>query len=482
MTPYIILAVIGLYFSALIVISYFTSKNANNESYFVGNRQSIWFLVAFGMISDSLSGVTFISVPGAVGKSQFGYIQIILGYILGYVAIAEVLLPLYYRLKLTSIYTFLGDAQYFGRFTQKTASFFFIVSRLLGAGARLFLTASVIQLFVFDALGVPFALSVCIIIGLILFYTYKGGIKTLVWTDAFQSTFLLGAVVVSIFVICNGLDKNIFTLLGEVKDSPYSQIFFWDWKAKSYFWKQFIGGAFICLTMTGLDQSMMQKNLSCKSLGEAKKNIYLTTLMITFVNVFFVTLGALLYLYATQKGIAIPEKTDRLFPMLALEHLGIFAGLVFIVGLTAATFSSADSVLTTLTTSFYIDFLQADQLSSEAAKSRLRHGIHIGFAVLLLGIILVFRATNQAAVIDTVLRLANYTYGPILGLFIFGIFVKRKTTDALVPFVCVAAPLLCFLLDSKAKTWFGGYAFGLELLLVNGFFTVVGLFVISKKV
>ncbi len=480
MSPSLIISCIAGYFSILLLIAWWTSRNADSKGYFLGNKASPWYAVAFGMISDSLSGVTFISVPGAVGSSNFSYLQLVLGYVIGYYVIGSVLLPLYYRLNLTSIYTYL--LQRFGAYSQKTGSFFFLLSRTLGAAGRLFLAAGVIQLFVFDHFGIPFWLSVSVIIILMLVYTYKGGIKTLVWTDTFQSAFLLLGVVLSIAAISSELNLSFSGMTETVANSNYSKVFFWDWQAKSFFPKQFFGGMFIAIVMTGLDQNMMQKNLSCKSLGEAQKNIYWFSIVMAIVNVFFLSLGALLYAYSESKGIAIPAKTDNLFPMLALQHLGTFAGLVFIIGLTAATFSSADSVLTTLTTSFYIDFLDVDNRNySEKKKTNVRHIIHISFAVLLLLVILVFKAMNNAAIIDTVLMLAGYTYGPLLGMFAFGLFTKQKVNDTLVPLICVLSPLICYYLNLNSVEWLGGYKFGNELLLLNGAITFAGLWIIRKK-
>ncbi|TAL59942.1 MAG: sodium:solute symporter [Bacteroidetes bacterium] len=478
MSPTLIISCITGYFGFLLLIAWYTSRNANNQSYFLANKAAPWYAVAFGMISDSLSGVTFISVPGSVGFAHFSYLQVILGYFFGYFFIANVLLPLYYNRNLTSIYSYLLER--FGKFSQKTGSFFFLLSRMLGAAARLYLTASVIQLFVFDAMGVPFWLSVSIIIALILLYTYKGGIKTLVWTDTFQSAFLLLGVALSIAAISHEMGFGIKDMFNAVANSNMTQTFFWEWQEKSFFPKQFIGGIFIAVAMTGLDQNMMQKNLSCRSLGDAQKNIRWFSLVMVIVNVFFLSLGVLLYMYANAKGVTV-ARTDFLFPTLALDHLGAFAGIVFIVGLTAATFSSADSVLTTLTTSFMIDFHLTSTSASEENVKRIRHLTHIGFAVILLVVILLFRVMNKQAIIDTVLQLAGYTYGPLLGLFFFGIFTKRSVIDKLVPVVCLLAPVVCYFLDANSKELFNGYLFGNELLIVNGLLTFLGLSAITKK-
>lgn len=480
MSPVAILSCIGAYFCFLLAIAWFTSRKADNRAYFLGNKASPWYAVAFGMIGDSLSGVTFISVPGAVGKSAFSYLQIVFGYVLGYAVIAFVLLPLYYRLNLISIYSYLDGR--FGSWAQRTGSAYFILSRTLGAAARLFLAASVIQTFVFDAWGVPFWLSVASIIALMLTYTYRGGIKTLVWTDTFQSTFLLLGVVLSIWAIARQLGLDWSGLCQTISESPHSQVLFWDAKEGTFFWKQFLGGAFIAIVMTGLDQNMMQKNLSCRSLREAQINMVSFSLVVVLVNFFFLALGALLYSYASAKGVPLPTRTDHLFPMLALQHLGTFAAVVFILGLTAATFSSADSVLTTLTTSFCIDILGTERRADldEARRTTMRHWVHVGFAVVLLLTILAFQAVGTPSVIGAVLKLANYTYGPLLGLFAFGLVCDWRVRDGWVPVVCALPPVVCYLLDTNSKAWLAGYSFGNELLILNGALTVVGLLVIRQ--
>jgi Na+/proline symporter len=511
MTPIWIVSCIGVYFGILLTIAYLTSRNAGNFAYFLGNKQSPWYLVAFGLIGDSLSGVTYISVPGSVGMAQFGYLQLVLGYLFGYWAISYFLLPIYYKMQLTSIYGYLNER--FGLVTQKTGSFFFLLSRLLGAAGRLFLAIMVLQKFVFDSYQIPFALSTFIIIVLILIYTYKGGIKTLVWTDTLQSVFLLLGVLLSILFISKELDFGVGEMVGAIYKSEYSKTFFWDWHEKNFFFKQFFGGMFIAIAMTGLDQNMMQKNLSCKNLKEAQMNINAFSFVVVLVNVFFLSLGALLYIYMQNKGIEIPTTTDDIFPSLALNHLGVAAGLVFIIGLTAATFSSADSVLTALTTSFMIDFLGFKNENEENDKiTSKRHIIHIGFALLLLFTILLFRAFNDKAIIDTILMIAGYTYGPLLGLFVIGIFTKINIKDRMVPFVAILAPFIThcmklfldkngllalvekgkdtfltnFVLQiaEKAETIFNitlNYKMGNEFLIINGLITCIGLLLINKK-
>lgn len=481
MSSIVILACILFYFFLLILIAYLTGRNANSASYFIGNKQSLWFVVAFGLIGDSLSGITYISVPGSVKAANFNYFQMVLGYVIGYWAISYVLLPLYYRMELTSIYTYLKNR--IGKVSQRTGAFFFILSRVIGAGARLFLASIVLQRFVFDGFGIPFPVTVAIIISLMLLYTYKGGIKTLVWTDMMQSSFLLLGVVLSIIFISNQLDLSFSGIISSIKESEYSQVFFWDWKAKNYFWKQFLGGAFIAICMTGLDQNMMQKNLSCKTLKEAQKNINAFSIIVVFVNMLFLALGALLYIYASTKNIAIPERGDELFPFLAFNHLGAFAGLVFVIGLTAATFNSADSVLTTLTTSFYIDFLGKATDDAQDHK-RLRTFIHIGFAIGLFLVVLLFGLFNDQSMIFTVMDIAAITYGPLLGLFAFGILTKRKPNDKLVPVISIiSAGICCFLyLSTKNKAeWLHGYAIGQELLIINGLLTFFGLWLVSSS-
>jgi Na+/proline symporter len=469
------------YFALLLAIGWLTARHADAEGYFLGNRRSRWWVVMVGLIGDSLSGVTFISVPGAVATTQFSYMQIVLGYVVGYVVISFVLLPIYYGERLTSIYHYLGGR--FGPWTQRTGAAFFLLSRTAGAAARLYLAAGVLQLFVFGAWGVPFAVTVGLILALILTYTFKGGIKTLVWTDLFQSGCLLLGVLLSIAALLHALGLGVGELWRTLQASPYSQVFFWnDWRSEQFFWKQFVGGALIALTMTGLDQNMMQKNLSCRTLGGAQKNLLLFSLVAVMVNGLFLALGGLLYYFVAVNGVPLPARSDQLFPLIALQHLGASAAVVFVIGLTAATFNSADSVLTTLTTSFYFDILGHDerQTQDDAASTRARHRIHIGFAVVLLLSILVFQWVSSGAVITLLLAMANYTYGPLLGLFAFGILTRRPVRDRIVPGVCVVAPLLCWLVDRNSVAWFGGYRFSNELLAVNGAITALGLWIVAR--
>ncbi|MBK9284359.1 MAG: sodium:solute symporter [Sphingobacteriaceae bacterium] len=491
MPPYLVISFILLYFLFLLGIGWLTSRKGNAGSYFIGNRQSAWYLVAFGMIGDSLSGVTYISVPGAIGYNHFSYLQLVFGYFAGYFIISHVLLPIYYKLQLVSIYEYLNGR--FGRTTQKTGSIFFIISRLLGAAGRLYLAASVIQTFVFDQftdIKIPFSLSVFIILILMLLYTYKGGIKTLVYTDTFQSLFLVLGVVLSIAVIVSKMDIGLWEATKGVFDSDYSKTFFFDFQKSNFILKEFIGGAFIAVAMTGLDQNMMQKNLSCRSLKEAKKNIFWFSVVMVIVNVFFLSLGVLIYQYYAHAGIDLPINadtgkviTDRVFPNLALNHMGAWAGLVFIVGLTAATFSSADSVLTTLTTSAYIDILEWDKDTkmSDKTKQQKRILIHIGFTLLLWIIIILFDALNQKAIIDTVLMIAGYTYGPLLALFGLGLFTKLDFKDKMIPIACIAGPLICYAIKQFTASNTTGYQIGNELILINAIITGLCLLAFTKK-
>lgn len=480
MSIYIILLSVLGYFGLLVLIAWYTTRKADSNSYFTGNKQSPWYIVAFGLIGDSLSGVTFVSVPGAVGTNQFSYMQMVLGYVVGYLVIAQFLLPLYYKLNLISIYSYLE--QRFGKTAQKTGSLFFILSRIVGASFRLYIALIVLDVYFFSALHIPFAISTLIVIGLILLYTYKGGIKTLVWTDTLQSGFLLAGVALSIYVVCSQLNLSLLDTVTLVKESPMSKLlFFDDWLSKNHFIKQFAGGMFIAIAMTGLDQNMMQKNLSCKSLADAQKNIRWFSIIVVFINLLFVSLGVLLYQFAATKGIAIPAKTDELFPSIALNYIGGIGAIIFILGITAATFSSADSVLTTLTTSFCIDILGFDETNESKEHKSRRHYIHIAFALLLFLLIVLFKEMNNDAVINQVFRFAGYTYGPLLGLFAFGLFNKIKVIDKLIPVVCIASPIICYFLDTFSKQLFGGYQFGQELLIINGLITYSGLLLIKAQ-
>jgi SSS family transporter len=480
MNPQLVLVVISCYFLLLFLISWFTSRNISEDTFFTGDRQSPWFLVAFGMIGASLSGVTFISVPGEVSNSNFFYFQVVLGYTLGYFTIAKVLLPLYYRLNLVSIYSYLEDR--FGFWSYKTGAFFFILSRTLGSSLRVFLVASVLQLILFDSLGIPFWVSVLITVGLIWLYTHRGGIKTVVWTDTLQTFFMLAAVVVCIVLIGNELKfdgvKDYFTA---VSNDPRSKIFNWDWKSGTNFFKQFISGAFITIVMTGLDQDMMQKNLTCKNIGDAQKNMFWFTIILVFVNLLFLSLGVMLYLYAETNGISLPTRTDELFPMLVTQHFSAFAGIVFVLGITAAAYSSADSTLTALTTSFCIDFLELERKYPKEKRVNIRKKVHLAFTFIMFIAILMFYWINDQSVINSVFIIAGFTYGPLLGLYSFGLFTKWQVNDKWVPYIAVAAPILAYLISSNSETWLWGYKFGFEVLILNGLLMFIGMFSVRKK-
>lgn len=487
MDPRLVFGITAGYFGLLLLVSYFTSKSATNLTFFTGNKRSPWYVVAFGMIGATLSGVTFISIPGEVGAiispdeptiKAFSYFQLVLGYLLGYFVIANVLMPLYYRLNLVSIYTYLD--QRFGISTYKTGSLFFLLSQTMGASLRLFLVAGVLQIGFFDSFGIPFWVTVLVTIVLIWVYTFRAGIKTIVWTDTLQTLFMLSAVVISIFVVANALDFSFRDVLSNVKHHPYSKIFFWDWQSSKYFFKQFFSGAFIAIVMTGLDQNMMQKNLTCKNINEAKKNMYWFSIILVPANLLFLSLGLMLYLYAESKGIQIPVQTDDLYPILALNHFSIFAGIVFLLGIVAAAFSSADSALTALTTAFCVDFLNLKE-RDEKQSQKIRFVVHIGFSTIMFLIIVIFRAINNDSVISAVFTVAGYTYGPLLGLYAFGMFTRFKVRDKLVPFIAIISPVISYIISANSVTWFNGYRFGFELLIVNGLLTFIGLLLIRKR-
>lgn len=436
-------------------------------------------LVAFGMIGTSLSGVTFISVPGTVATSHFSYFQVVLGYFIGYFAVAYILLPLYYRLNLTSIYHYLSHR--FGNYSYKTGALFFILSRTMGATLRLYLVINVMQLFILDALGVPFILTAFIILLMILLYTFKGGVKTIVWTDTLQTFFMLLALVVCVFYIMGDLNLTFSQAMTELNGLGYTEIFNMDPMSKGFFVKQIIGGAFITISMTGLDQEMMQKNISVKKLGDSQKNMITFSTVMVGVNFLFLLLGGLLYLYASNKGLAV--KGDDLFPTIALQYLPPAISVIFIIGLISALFPSADGAITALTSSFCIDILgiQRNEQLSEAQKSKTRITVHLTFSAVFLLCIMYFKWLDNKSIIGILLDIAGYTYGPLLGLFTFGILTKRVLKDSLAPIVCLAAPVICYTLQLNTTALFGGYQIGIEMLILNGALTFLGLWAISKK-
>lgn len=482
MSPNLILLIVTAYSALLFLVVWITSRNADNESYFIGNKSSRWYLVAYGMIGASLSGVTFMSVPGAVATTQFSYMQVVFGYLIGYAVIALILMPVYYKMNLTSIYSYLETR--FGNTSYKTGSFFFILSRTIGASFRIYIVINALQTFVFDAMGVPFIVTVAVFMALILLYTYKGGVKTIVWTDTLQTTFMLITVIFSVIFISDHLGIGLGDLIGEVMSKDLSAIYVDDLKSPNYFWKNFLGGAFIAIAMTGLDQEMMQKNLSCRNIGEAQKNMFTFSLVLVFVNFLFLVLGAVLVFYATQNNLTIdPKHTDNLFPDIALNHLGPFIGILFLIGLISAAYPSADGALTALTTAFCFDFLRLNKKENvtEESLKRTRHIVHFSFAVILLLVIVLFRVINNDAVIRNLFKVAGYTYGPLLGLFAFGFLTKFKIKDRLVPLVCVLSPAIAYFINENAPVWWDGYKFGFEMVVVNGFITFIGLWLISKK-
>ncbi len=481
MTPALIFFTFLGYTLLLFAVSYFTSRDADNESFFTGNRISPWYVVAYGMIGASLSGVTFISVPGAVGKDKFSYLMIVFGYFIGYLLIIKILLPLYYRLNVTSIYSYFKER--FGFFSYKSAASYFLLSRLIGASFRMFLIINVLQAFVFDSWHIPYWITIAFFIGLILLYTFKAGIKTIVWTDTLQTTFMLVSVVLTIYFIAQKMNIDLAGLVEKVTKSEYSQVLFTDWHHPRFFIKQFVAGIFISIVMTGMDQDMMQKNLTCRNLRDSQKNMFWMSLTLIPINMVFLFLGASLYIFAQYSGISIPAKADNLFPAVAFGSLGSVAGITFIIGLVAAAYSSADSALTALTTSFSVDILNIRDSGkySPAKQEKIRKTVHIGIAFTLFLIILLFSYIAKDSVINGLFRIAGYTYGPLLGMFAFGIFTKHRINDRLVIPVVVAAPLISYLLNYYSISLFNGYRFGFELLLLNGLLTYTGLYLIRLK-
>ncbi|PTN08971.1 sodium:solute symporter [Mangrovibacterium marinum] len=469
--------IILTFFAVLMGVSWLSSRNADGETFFTGNRRSPWYLVAFGMIGSTISGVTFISVPGEVGNTAWTYLQFLLGNFIGYWLIALVLIPLYYRLQLVSIYSYLD--QRFGFRSYKTGAFFFLVSQTIGASFRLYLAAGVLQLAFFNDLHIPFWLTVLLTLFLIWLYTHRAGIKTVVWTDSLQTLFILGAVGLTIWVILKQLNLNAEEMVAVVDHHPFSRIFDWDWRSKTNFFKQFFAGLGIVIVMNGLDQNMMQKNLTCRSRRDAQKNIFWFSFAFLIANIFFLSLGVLLYYYAAQKGIDLPARTDDLFPLLAIKYFGPLAGALFLLGILSAAYSSADSALTALTTSFCIDFLNLDPAAAKSKRTRML--VHVGFSLLMFLVIVIFRVINNESVVSAVFRVAGYTYGPLLGLFAFGILSQRKVIDRYVPVIGLLSPALTYLINVNSERWLGGYKFGFELLLLNGLIMVGGLFLFSKR-
>ncbi len=485
MSPWLLLSFVVAYFLLLLLVAWYTSRNSTNDSFFIGNRSSNWMLVAFGMIGTSLSGVTFVSVPGGVGvppgvdKGAFAYFQITLGYLIGYVTIAFVLLPLYYRLNLTSIYSYLSGR--LGFTSYKTGAAFFILSRTLGATARLYLVVNILQDAILNKLGIPFWLTTVIILVMILLYTYEGGVKTIVWTDTLQTICMLSGLMVCALYILKSMDMSFGSAVENMQQQGLSKVFFTNPDSKLFFVKQIIAGAFITVTMTGMDQEMMQKNISVRTLRDSQKNMLLLSIILLIVILMFLFLGGLLYLYADQ--FEVNAVGDKLFPTVALEHMPHFIGIIFIIALISALFPSADGAITALTSSFCIDIIGMKRRTdmTEDEKMKLRQKVHLTVAFIFLLFVMIFKWVNDPSMIGLILKVAGYTYGPLLGLFTFGILTKRNVNDKLVPVVCIAAPLICFFVDKFQRQLFGSFEIGLELLVINGVLTFIGLWAISKK-
>lgn len=473
---YILLTIL-IYFALLMLVARLTSRKADNDAFFRGNRQSPWYVVAFGMIGASLSGVTFVSVPGMVRSIDMTYMQTVMGFFVGYLIIAHVLLPIYYKLNLTTIYSYLNER--IGRCSYKTGASFFLLSKIIGAAARLYLVCLILQHYVFDSLHIPFSLSVIGIVILIWLYTRKSGIKTIVWTDSLQTFCLLAALGLILYQVSCQMNLDVAGMVQAVADSEHSRIFvFDDWASKQNFFKQFFSGIFITIVMTGLDQDMMQKNLSCRNLREAQKNMYSYGLSFVPVNFLFLALGVLLLLLASQSGLSLPEKSDDILPFFAAEgRLGFPTLVFFTIGIVAAAFSSADSALTALTTSFCIDILDIERTDDKVAEKK-RKWSHFFISVVFIGFILLFKAANNDSIIDAIYTIASYTYGPLLGLFVFGLFTRMNPRDRFVPYVAIASPFICFAID-RLVYQSTGYQFGYEMLMFNGLLTFTGLSLLS---
>lgn len=478
MSPSVLFLILIAYFALLVGVAWLTSRHANNESFFIGNKSSNWMLVAFGMVGTTLSGVTFISVPGAVGRDGFGYMQILIGYVIGYIAVAFILLPLYYRLKLTSIYHYL-DVR-LGRRSYQSGAAFFILSRLLGATGRLYLVVNILQAIILDSLGVPFWMTTLIILGMILVYTYQGGVKTIVWTDTLQTSCMLFGLVACVVFLLGQLDMGVAQSLAQMSERGLSRVFTTDADSPGFWLKQIVAGIFIVITMTGLDQEMMQKTISVKTLRDSQKNLLTLTVILVLVLTLFMFLGGLLHLYAPLAGVT--ASGDKLFGAVVMGHLPAAVQVIFLVALISALFPSADGAITALTSTVCIDLLglQRRQDLSEADKVRWRHRVHLGFALLFLLLVMAFKLADSPSMIAVVLKLAGYTYGPLLGLFAFGILTRRSLRERWVPLVAVSGPVLCWILELNQGLLLGSYRLGLELLIINGILVFAGLWAISR--
>lgn len=481
MDPLLILATIIVYFVILFSISYISSRKADNESFFVGNRKSSWYVVAFAMIGSAISGVTFVSVPGMVATNNFAYLQMVIGFAVGQFIIAFILIPLFYKMNLTSIYEYLENR--FGISSYKTGAWFFFISKMLGAAVRLFLVCAVLQFLVFEPFGLPFIINVTVSIALVWLYTYKGGVKTLIWTDSFKTLCLIVSVVMCIYYIASDMNFSFSGMLSAIHDNNYSRIFFFDdFNDKRYFFKQFLAGVFTVIATTGLDQDFMQKNLSCKNPKDSQKNLITSGVMQIAIILLFLMLGVLLYMFAAGNSITLPEKSDELFPMLATGgYFPVIVGVLFIIGLISAAYAAAGSALTSLTTSFTVDILESSKKSSDDATTSRRKKVHIAMAIVMGIVIIVINLLNNTSVINAVYVLASYTYGPILGMFAFGIFTKLSVRDKYIPLVAILSPVLCLIIDLNSEKWLNGYSFSYELLIMNAAFTFIGLLLLTKK-
>lgn len=474
MSPLLVLTTIAFYFLILYLISYITGRKADNQGFFVGNRKSPWWVVAFAMIGSSISGVTFVSVPGMVGASSFSYLQMVLGFVFGQLIIAFVLVPLFYRMNLVSIYGYLENR--FGASSHKTGAWFFFISKMLGASVRLFLVCLTLQLLVFDPLKMPFILNVAFTVLLVWLYTFRSGVKSLIWTDSLKTFCLVVSVALCIYYIASDLGYSFQGMISAIADSDLSRTFFFDnVNERTYFFKQFLGGVFTVIAMTGLDQDMMQRNLSCKNFKDSQKNMITSGILQFFVILLFLMLGVLLYMFTAHHNIENPAKSDELFPMIATGgYFPLVVGILFIIGLISSAYATAGSALTALTTSFTVDIWGTEGKSEKKIKVA-RKRIHIAMAITMGIVIIVFNLLNNTSVIDAVYILASYTYGPILGMFAFGIFTKKKVRDKYIPLVAILSPILCFILQKNSESWFNGYSFSYELLIFNALFTFIGL-------
>lgn len=472
-----IILIIVVYFGILLSISYFVSKKNSeneNETFFLANRKSPWWLIAIGMIGTSISGVTFVSVPGMVREVNFAYMQTVFGFFFGYLIIAYVLLPLYYKLNLTTIYTYLEER--FGKRSYKTGASFFLLSKIIGASARLYIVAIILQHVIFDSWNIPFYITVCITIFLIWLYTRKSGIKTVIWTDTIQTLVLIGALVLILYEVYKNISLDFPNLISNLYHSPTTNIFvFDDWHNKQFFWKQFLSGVFIPIVMTGLDQDMMQKNLTCRTIKDAQKNMTWYGFAFVPINFLFLTLGAMLLTLAPIQNIPLPIESDQILTVFATQYLGNTVLVLFIVGMIAAAFSSADSAMTSITTSFSVDILEVNKKTEKEAV-KIRKQIHIFTALIFIVIVILFKEINNKSIIDTIYTIVGYTYGPLLGMYAYGLFTKKNVNDKLIPYISIAAPVLCYLLNVISKKYWN-YSFGYELLMINGGLTFLGMWI-----